>query len=127
MKEIFRDIPGYRNYKVSNLGRVKSIDRYVKNKFGICNRFLKGKILSNVLNGWYYVVPLSRDGKVKIFKVHQLVAMAFLNHQPNGFKLVVDHINNKSDDNRLENLQVITQKENILRGNQKRDSNGKFA
>ena len=38
--------------------------------------------------------------------------MAFLNHKPNGNKLVVDHINNVKTDNRLSNLQIITQRKN---------------
>ena len=45
-------------------------------------------------------------------KVSVLVAMAFLNHKPCGHKLVVDHINNNKLNDRLYNIQVITQRQN---------------
>ena len=45
-------------------------------------------------------------------KNHVLVAMAFLGHVRNGHVIVVDHINNNISDNRLENLQLITQRQN---------------
>jgi hypothetical protein len=41
-----------------------------------------------------------------------LVAIAFLGHKPRGFKIVVDHINNDKSDNRLENLQLTTNRQN---------------
>jgi hypothetical protein len=40
------------------------------------------------------------------------MAMAFLNHTPNRRSLVVDHINNIKTDNRLENLQIVSQRHN---------------
>lgn len=47
------------------------------------------------------------------YLVHQLVVMAFLNHKLDGTnKIVVDHINNIKTDNRVENLQLITNREN---------------
>jgi len=41
------------------------------------------------------------------------MAITFLNHIPNGHSIIVDHINNISTDNRLENLQLITNRENL--------------
>lgn len=102
--EIFKDIPGYEGmYQVSNLGCVKSLERKGKTK---------GRILKQRKRNGYFRVNFSVKQVHKTFQVHQLVAMAFLNHNPCGFELVVDHINNIKTDNRLENLQLISVREN---------------
>lgn len=110
IKEEFRDIPGFEGiYQVSNLGNVKSLPRKILNgkAFYISKeRILKPSICSK---GYYFFVLK----KPKAIRVHKLVAMAFLNHIPDGtHKIVVDHINNIRTDNRLENLQLITNREN---------------
>jgi hypothetical protein len=114
MEEIFKDIPGYEGlYQVSNLGRVKSLPRKVCNHKG-CH-ISKEKFLKPGKSKCYYSVVLSNP-KLNIIqskKVHQLVAMAFLGHQPDGtMNKVIDHINNDQSDNRLENLQITTNREN---------------
>jgi hypothetical protein len=75
---------------------------------------LKQRILKlNPNTGGYLMVGLLRGGKRKGYLVHVLVAMAFLGHEPNGHNMVVDHIDNDKLNNKLENLQVITQRENL--------------
>ena len=114
MKEIFKDIPKYEGiYQVSNLGRIKSLERNVKYlKGGL--KVVKEKILKTGDNGnGYLITRLSLNGKAKTFHVHQLVAAAFLNHTPNGHAIVIDHIDTNKSNNELSNLQLITQRENL--------------
>jgi hypothetical protein len=100
--EIWKSIKGFENiYEVSNLGRVKSIG-YGKSKI------LKGRIGSS----GYLMVSLYKDKKIKGRSIHSLVAEMFLNHKPNGMSLVVNHKNNIKTDNVLDNLEIITQREN---------------
>lgn len=102
--EIWKDIPDYIGYyQVSSLGRVKSTQ---KKKHLIIKPWDDGR--------GYLCVCLCKNKINKKFKVHKLVAMAFLNHKPNlGFKLVVDHINEIKHDNSVENLQIVTTRYNV--------------
>jgi len=103
-QEVFKPIPGYEGiYEVSNLGNVKSYHIYKD-----------GKLLRNRINRGYYRVNLYRD-KLITRRVHQLVAEAFLNHKPNGYKLIVDHIDNNPLNNNVDNLQIITARENTTK------------
>jgi predicted XRE-type DNA-binding protein len=100
MKEEWRDIKGYEgHYQVSNLGRVKSFRRK------------KVKLLSPKLTQkGYYEVGLRKDETRKFKLVHRLVAESLIPNPDN--KPQVNHINGLKTDNRLNNLEWCTAKEN---------------
>tara|TARA_R110000787_G_scaffold130860_1_gene242799 strand:+ start:886 stop:1365 length:480 start_codon:yes stop_codon:yes gene_type:complete len=100
--EIFKDIKDYKGlYQVSNKGRVKSLK---------CNR---EKVLKyNKGSGGYLQVFMYKDKKRTVKKVHQLVAMSFLKHSPCGHELVCNHIDFNKGNNKVENLEIITQRQN---------------
>ena len=112
-KEIWKAVKGYEGlYEVSNLGRVKSLERIVERSNGI-RRTVNEKILKEKINGGgYFYIVLFNTGVRKTKSIHQLVAESFLNHNPCGMKLVVNHINFNKTDNRVENLEIVTAREN---------------
>jgi hypothetical protein len=116
--EIWKDIKGYEgHYQVSNLGRVKSLSRIV-NRGGIRgNMALDEKILKqyNHYKG-YKTIQFKVDGKIKTYKVHQLVAMAFLGHTPSGMSFIIDHFDNDKSNNNVSNLRIVTNRENTSKG-----------
>lgn len=111
--ETWKDITGFEGiYQISNLGNVKSLERLVKGKFNL--RINKEKILKPVkdIHGYYWVTLYYGDKRNKRIKLHQLMAITFLNHIPCGHKLVVNHIDFNKENNTLNNLEIITQREN---------------
>lgn len=108
--EIWRPIKDYEGlYEVSNMGNVRSVDRYVMHDNHY--RFLKGKPIKSFPNlRGYLRVRLCKNSKAKNYFVHRLVAEAFMPN-PNDLPFI-DHINTIRDDNRVENLRWCSQKEN---------------
>lgn len=100
-KESWKDVLGYeRLYKISNLGNVKTF------------HYNRDRLLSQCNNkDGYKMVFLSKNKKKKTITVHLLMAITFLNHTP-GRKVVVDHKDNDKINNRLNNIQIITQRQN---------------
>jgi hypothetical protein len=99
--EVFKEIKGYEGlYEVSNRGNVKSLKRK--------NRLNEILLKIHLSTAGYQQVLLTKQGKSKTYQVHQLMAIAFLNHIPNGNRTVVDNIDNVKTNNKLENLQNYT-------------------
>jgi hypothetical protein len=117
MEEIWKDIPDYEGlYQVSNLGRVKSLPKQWISGNGAIRIQLNEIIMSqSISKSGYYRIVLNNYGKAKCYKIHQLVAMAFLGHKLCGMKMVIDHINDDKTDNRLENLQIVTNRFNAFK------------
>lgn len=111
MTEEWRDIEGYEGwYQVSNEGRVRSLDRNI-----IDGRKMKGKLLKQYADEQGYKrVRLCREGKHHNKQVHRLVANAFI---PNPFNFpVINHIDENSGNNNVENLEWCTVKYNVNYG-----------
>ena len=109
--EIWKDIKGYEGlYQVSNLGRIKSLERKSKTK-GNVEYIKKEKVLKERFSNGYVSVILYKNGTKKNFRVHRLVAKAFLVNPKNLPQ--INHINFNRSDNRIENLEWVTAKENI--------------
>jgi len=115
MVENWKDIEGYKSiYQVSNLGRVKSLDRYVQEKTGKAY-FLNGKILSP--KGKRYLrVSLSAKSKIEQVEIHRLVAKAFINNIDS--KPQVNHKDGNRYNNNVNNLEWCTAKENVRHSNE---------
>lgn len=114
MKEIWKDIKGYEGlYQVSNLGRVKSLERIILDSF--CTRQFKGKILSPTQHNGkqpYYYVTLSKEHKSHKEFIHRLVAITFINNPKNLRQ--VNHKNGNTHDNNVNNLEWVTNRDNTI-------------
>jgi hypothetical protein len=108
--EIWKDVVGYKGlYQVSNLGRIKSLPRNGTVKTDV---YLKARD-----NGKGYMQVSLRNGTPKTKYVHIIVAESFLDYKANKGVVCVDHINSIKNDNKLDNLRVITPRENVSRYN----------
>jgi len=114
-KEIWRDIAGYEGlYQVSNMGRVKSLERIITRKNGkkqtIRERILKPRATPD----GYLQLHLNKSGKRKFFFVHRLVCEAFHKNPKN--KPCVNHIDENKANNTASNLEWCTYEENNNHG-----------
>lgn len=107
MEETFVEVPGYPGYYISDLGRVKSV------------RFGREMILKPFKIADYLGVNLrNKQAKKKIWTtyVHHLVSIAFLNHWPKRGTTVINHKDGDRHNNRADNLELMTFRENIKLG-----------
>ncbi len=116
MEEIWKTIEGFEGlYEVSNLGRVRSLDRIRKAGYGSIAK-IKGKILvpQNINHKKYLVVNLYRNEVGKHYLVHRLVANAFI---PNPNNLPeINHKDENPSNNNVSNLEWCDRKYNNLYG-----------
>ncbi|MGX5581961.1 NUMOD4 domain-containing protein [Bacillus cereus] len=111
--EVWKPVKGYEGlYKVSNQGRVKSLDRKVKavkrgKEYEIT---VKGKLFSMPESAKYYTITLHKEGKPEQKVVHRMVAEVFVEN-PEG-KPFVNHIDADKHNNKASNLEWVTAKEN---------------
>lgn len=117
MMETWKPIPGYENaYEISDIGRVRSKDRYVKgfnSRYGEYQAFRLGRVRSaKTSKSGYPMINLLHGGIVKWFSIHFLVLSAFVSPRPSKDHQC-NHKNGVKNDNRLENLEWVTRSENM--------------
>ena len=96
--QIWKDIEGYKgHYQISNYGNVRSLK---KDAFLMKGGYLKG----------YKIISLWKNGTGKMFRVHRLVALAFIPNPEN--KPCIDHIDGDRANNHADNLRWVTYLEN---------------
>lgn len=111
MNEIWKDVVGFEGlYQVSNLGNVKSLDRLVTYSDGRQITH-KGKEIIPLDNHGYLRVSLSKNGEKKEYRVHRLVALAFIPNPDN--KPYVNHLDEVKSNNFVDNLEWSTKDENF--------------
>jgi hypothetical protein len=122
MKEIWKDIKGYEGlYKISNLGRVKSLKRMrlLNNKNPNVYRPVNERILKPVLDSdGYYHIAIYKNGVQYNFQVHAMVWRTFKNIDYDKIKFKIDHIDNIKINNNIKNLQILSNSRNIGKGYQ---------
>lgn len=115
MEEIWKDIPTMEEYyQVSNIGRVRSLSRRVSTTFGV--RSTKPMILKTCFSTLYPSVSICIQNRRKTRNIHQLMAMAFLNHNPKTSTLVINHIDGNPRNNTIENIELVTLRYNTADG-----------
>lgn len=113
-EEVWKSVIGYEgSYEISNLGRIRSLDRY-RSKDGI---FLKGVLRKPQMDSrGYYQIGLYKDSKQKLVLLHRLVASHFIENPES--KEQINHIDGNKLNNVSNNLEWCTRKENMVHASQ---------
>ena len=109
--EIWKVISGYKNYEVSNKGRVRRSAHIRCDKRGRTSTIKEIIMKPEVTFNGYLRVGLYKNGRFHHKRIASLVAEAFLGIKPNGKE--IDHIDGDKTNNTPENLRYVTHKENL--------------
>lgn len=104
--EVYKKIKGFESYEISNYGNVKSLPKQLKNRYGYY--YSKEKILTSNIGYQGYRFQKIND---KMFSIHRLVAEYFLDKIEG--KNIVNHKDSNILNNNVENLEWVTNRENI--------------
>jgi len=108
LKEIWKPIKNYEGlYEISNFGRTKSLPKSTSKSIFIMK--------TNTINSGYFNMRLCKNGIHKAFLVHYLVYTHFINNTINKTIFQIDHIDENKQNNRIDNLQLLTRRRNTAK------------
>lgn len=120
--EEWRPIPLYEDrYFISNFGRIKSFYSIIENGVYIQKERLRKNVMHH--NG-YWVIGLNKDGKQTYKEIHRILALVFIPNPDD--KEEVNHINHIRSDNRIENLEWVSIRENVSHGSKFKETYSKY-
>jgi len=127
--EIWKSVRGYEGiYEISNMGslrRLERIDTYTVGSGKEIRRPLKGmKVTTVKKDGRYWFTSLSKNGKRKNFYIHRLVAYHFIGEIPP--KMVVNHLDMDINNNRADNLEIVSNRENYIHGARNKNHSSEY-
>ncbi len=110
--EIWKEIPEYEGYyEVSNYGNIRTMNRFIVNSKGIKSYYVSKYRNPSVYD--YRIILLSKNGKVKGFKISRLVALLFVSGR-NLEKNIVNHIDGNKLNDYFKNLEWCTSSQNSI-------------
>jgi hypothetical protein len=123
--EVWKDVKDYEGmYQISNFGRVKSLERIVKNGVN-SNRLIKERILKNhISKTGYFVTDLKDKNYRKTFKIHILISKHFIKNHKN--LPIINHIDGNKLNNNIYNLEWVSQRENCCHKELKNNNSSKY-
>ena len=111
LKEEWKDIKDYEGYyQVSDLGKIRSVDRFVVHSKNGNKAFKKGKVFAVGFTNKALIVALSKNGIKKSFLIYRIVAQQFIPNPEN--KPEVNHKDGNRLNNKVSNLEWMTRSEN---------------
>lgn len=126
MKEVWKDVSGFEGiYEVSNFGRVKSCERVIMRSNGRPMNFPEKVMTPSVNHKGYEIIDMQNHGKRSGGFVHRLVAKAFIPNPEN--KKTVNHKDGNKRNNHVDNLEWMTNLENMRHGFEKGLLTNKYA
>ncbi len=95
----------------SSFKQIIPYDNYEINGEGIIRNIKTGRILKKNSSCGYFNYTLSKDGVIKTYGIHHLLALCFIPNEDN--KKCVDHLDRNKQNNNIENLRWVTYSENL--------------
>lgn len=133
IEEVYKIVEEFENYQISNLGNIKRLGTNSIDSKGRKRFYKEKQLILTIGSNGYYQVTLRKNNKQYTKYIHQLVAIAFLNHKVDKLNIVVDHIDGNPLNNIISNLQLISQQENTSKyhargemSNIKKNSSNKY-